>query len=436
MNFNELISQKNYSIYNKDIAREFGINFAVILGQMCTLADSFENDFSYEQTRIAEENGISRKTVYETIKEIEKEGFITCDFKGNPPVRSCRLNLERFNKFFGIDSDISSTSNIAGDIQPISIPEKLTRSRVSKSDDEPTSKDRKILESEEYELVTRILSESNCPFKKHRLSSRPTVLIKKVVGYIKMIEEGTFLDSIDLDEAFSSRNVNGLRLFHAPTFLTDFEKVFKKSIEGFKERRKPIYYPSNKNSLENMSLDTFFYNPRTRFSWFLECAINEPVVISTIRADEAFDKIPRSFIEEFDKYFNYYTMSDGDKIRYADTVTRFYKWHEELKTLYEGINFSSHWMNYYKGTRSFAEQIMYYFNHYHSTQGLYYLSTKDFKTRFINWAYDYHHVDLNPSDSYLEKLRKENEENMQKIKRKEEGEYVPSKRDLEELGWI
>lgn len=430
MGFNELISQKNYSIYNKDIAREYGINFAIVLGHMCSYADSFGNNFSCEFTKIAEDNSLSRKEAYETIRRIEQEGFISISSKGNPPMKYCTLNLERFNTFFGIDSEKSNTTVPIG----ISMSERFTRSQDLGSREEPTAKDRKVLESEEYELITRILSDSDCPFRKHRLSSKPTALIRKVVGYIKMIEAGSFLDNIELDESFTSKNMTGLKFFSSPTFLTDFEEVLIKAIEGFKERRKPTYYPTNKKSLEGMSLDTFFYNPRTRFSWFLECAINEPVVISTIRADEAFDKIPRSFIEEFDKFFNYYTMTDSDKMRYADTVTRFYKWHEKLKTLYEGINFSSHWLNYYKGDGNFAEQIMYYFNHYHSTQGLFYLSTKDFQTRFTNWAYEFHHVNLNPSDSYLERLRKEHEEEERKKKKKEE--YTPNKRDLKELGWI
>ena len=46
INLIKLLSQKNYIMYNKEIAHKIGIESAILLGAMCSYCNSFKNEES------------------------------------------------------------------------------------------------------------------------------------------------------------------------------------------------------------------------------------------------------------------------------------------------------------------------------------------------------------------------------------------------------
>ena len=60
MSILQLIAQGNFITYNKEIAKKFGVNSAILLGAMCSYQVSFDgNEFYKEQYKIAEDTALS-----------------------------------------------------------------------------------------------------------------------------------------------------------------------------------------------------------------------------------------------------------------------------------------------------------------------------------------------------------------------------------------
>ena len=81
----KLLGNNGFISYNKDIARNVGVNEAIVFGELCSLADMFAyEEFYFSQEKICNDTGLSKKQVREAIKKLAAIGFVTVTKKGQP----------------------------------------------------------------------------------------------------------------------------------------------------------------------------------------------------------------------------------------------------------------------------------------------------------------------------------------------------------------
>lgn len=107
MNIISLLSNDNYIIYNKDIAKEFGIMSAVLLGELCSWYsflkknNALDNDTFYvTRETIEKDTGLTADNQRTAQKRLVEAGIITVIRKGVPAKNHYRLNLKKMVDFF------------------------------------------------------------------------------------------------------------------------------------------------------------------------------------------------------------------------------------------------------------------------------------------------------------------------------------------------
>lgn len=108
----KLLGNNGFISYNKDIARNVGVNEAIVLGELCSLADMFAyEEFYFSQEKICNDTGLSEKQVREAIKKLAAIGFVTVTKKGQPCKNWYYLHDENILKFLMQFSKKSETSD-------------------------------------------------------------------------------------------------------------------------------------------------------------------------------------------------------------------------------------------------------------------------------------------------------------------------------------
>jgi len=91
-----LLSNKGYISYNKQIAKECGINEAVLLGELCSLSDLFdETEIYMNQSKISEDTSLSAFQIREAAENLQSKGIIKIDRKGRPCRNYYTLNEKK-----------------------------------------------------------------------------------------------------------------------------------------------------------------------------------------------------------------------------------------------------------------------------------------------------------------------------------------------------
>ena len=96
MSILQLIAQGNFITYNKEIAKKFGVNSAILLGAMCSYQVSFDgNEFYKEQYKIAEDTALSEYEIKKALKVLKDNGIVNVKRKGVPSQNYYFVNADK-----------------------------------------------------------------------------------------------------------------------------------------------------------------------------------------------------------------------------------------------------------------------------------------------------------------------------------------------------
>ena len=85
MSLLKLLGDNGFISYNKDIAKNVGVYEAIVLGELCSIADLFHyEEFYFSQKKISNDTGLSEKQIREAIETLASFGFLTVTRKGQP----------------------------------------------------------------------------------------------------------------------------------------------------------------------------------------------------------------------------------------------------------------------------------------------------------------------------------------------------------------
>lgn len=84
MKYIKLLSNDNYMIVNKPVAKAIGLSNAVLLSNLCSLSDKYGKEFFFTQQHIADTSCICLDTVKKGIKFFTQQGILSVKKRGIP----------------------------------------------------------------------------------------------------------------------------------------------------------------------------------------------------------------------------------------------------------------------------------------------------------------------------------------------------------------
>jgi hypothetical protein len=276
----------------------------------------------------------------------------------------------------------------------------------------------------------------------HRLPEKDngykvTNLIKKVMKHMDNLLKGTFIDSILLEE--KKKEEYNLTCLQEPLSVESLEDLLWSAMENWKKRFTEGYEPKNKVYLSKVSLDSWFYNDRNQYSWFLECLHNEPKTIRKTNIEQIKQTVPTDFLKWFDKLYQYFDMSEEENLLYYAGVKEIYIKHENLALYYDDLVTLSGWRHYLSTPEMFAQNFYMFLRDYPYAKNVKMLSTtsglwRDWRRHVL----DMWHVDMSPNPTYIKKLEEENERKLRENetlthRQKEIAKNQKEKEDAEHL---
>lgn len=174
-----MLSQSNYMIVNKKIAKSLGLINSILVSNLCSLEEKYGNGFFFSQEDMAETCCVCLDTIKKGLSFLKKEGYIDIEKRGIP-CKNYYFFTKNFEKFIG-DLLLEKETNKEDDNSS----NKLVDISTNKEDDnntnninntinntnnkESTYVDKKKKESEE-EITNedyrkfRIWMNENCPY--------------------------------------------------------------------------------------------------------------------------------------------------------------------------------------------------------------------------------------------------------------------------------
>lgn len=99
MSILKLLSNQGFISYNKIIARTYGVNEAILIGELCSIQDYFRTEeFYIVQERISNDTALSIKQIRTTLLNLEEKGIISISRKGVPCRNYYKINAELLNE--------------------------------------------------------------------------------------------------------------------------------------------------------------------------------------------------------------------------------------------------------------------------------------------------------------------------------------------------
>lgn len=114
MNIISFLANDNYIVVNRDLIKEFGINAALLLGELASEYNYYSktnelvDDMFYSTVdNIKNKTGLSKYQQSEAMKKLEKIGIVKTILKGCPAKRYIKLEAEKIETFLSNDSTSS-----------------------------------------------------------------------------------------------------------------------------------------------------------------------------------------------------------------------------------------------------------------------------------------------------------------------------------------
>lgn len=119
----DLIATENYICYNKELAKKFGIESAILFGAFCGYQRGFKNqEFFREQEKIIEDTCLSEYAIRQAVKVLSNAGLISVVKKGLPAKNYYRINTQKLLELLSTSSCENDTTgdyenNTTGDCE-------------------------------------------------------------------------------------------------------------------------------------------------------------------------------------------------------------------------------------------------------------------------------------------------------------------------------
>lgn len=316
MLYNE-ITRGNCMLFPKNLLSELNANEILILMNLLQKESDLveinkikEGDyFKWSKENISADLGCSIATSSRCLGNLERKGFVKlnesyCSFRG----------CEKIYKPFIVPPKEHLN---------IGIP---TRSNIIKS---------KSYSYVEKDLCYKVFLKLNKEFN-HKLpkDNKVTKVVKSSLSYLNQLLNGSFLSNIDLDVDEDYYNLNEIK---RPLTLIELNNLIDIVIRRWKLIHKPSYFPQNKDSLK-IPMDKFFYNCRTKKSWFLNL-LDEPNEIIQTCLNDLENELGEEIINEFDKI---YDVGESNRLVYLNNMKNFVDylndWRKEYEIYYSTSN--------------------------------------------------------------------------------------------------
>lgn len=130
-----LINSRNYICYNKDVAKIFGPNVAIVFAELVNLCDYFGGkEFYFEQEKLCNDTALSKYQLREAMKILVENGIVTVTRRGIPSKNYYLLHIKAMVQILDShDTDLkpeTSQDDGEGADQQANSPEKETVKRV------------------------------------------------------------------------------------------------------------------------------------------------------------------------------------------------------------------------------------------------------------------------------------------------------------------
>lgn len=99
MSILDIIASKNYIIYNKTLAKELGVESAIVFGVLCDYQRFYgEQEFYKDQNQIIEDTALTKYAVRTAIAKLKEMQLISAEVKGVPARYFYKINEEKLSE--------------------------------------------------------------------------------------------------------------------------------------------------------------------------------------------------------------------------------------------------------------------------------------------------------------------------------------------------
>ena len=254
----DFLSNDGYIIVNKKIAKEIGLNEAILLGELCSEykywrnQNKLENGWFFSTIENVEENTtLSAYQQRKSLKILEDLKLIEVRLKGTPPVRHIFLNVENLNnqmfKNFTFKSekseslnvkkvDINNNKNINNNNNNLPFPE--NKSDVSFFNEDKADNIIKGSSKNIRDIITTI----------YRNDSIDEEIKQLLVQYYKTVKRGFTVDQVIMQIKTLQELTNNVK----SDMIFSIKNSIERSYSGF------YFNQSNKTKPTNDSAETIF----------------------------------------------------------------------------------------------------------------------------------------------------------------------------------
>ena len=254
----DFLSNDGYIIVNKKIAKEIGLNEAILLGELCSEykywrnQNKLENGWFFSTIENVEENTtLSAYQQRKSLKILEDLKLIEVRLKGTPPVRHIFLNVENLNnqmfKNFTFKSekseslnvkkvDINNNKNINNNNNNLPFPE--NKSDVSFFNEDKANNIIKGSSKNIRDIITTI----------YRNDSIDEEIKQLLVQYYKTVKRGFTVDQVIMQIKTLQELTNNVK----NDMIFSIKNSIERSYSGF------YFNQSNKTKPTNDSAETIF----------------------------------------------------------------------------------------------------------------------------------------------------------------------------------
>jgi hypothetical protein len=80
----QLLAKENYITYHKGLAKQIGVDEAILFGEMCSLTNVYGDEFFCDQEKLMEETCLTEYRVRNAVKTLQEFGLLKVERKGMP----------------------------------------------------------------------------------------------------------------------------------------------------------------------------------------------------------------------------------------------------------------------------------------------------------------------------------------------------------------
>lgn len=425
-------SKHKFIQYNKIIANCFGVYEAIIIGELISKRDYLEREemvepgdwFWYTKDILLNNTGIKDHRYQKAINNLCDIKFIERKRIGVPPKMHFKILDENIERFLSYPYKDVCGKHLYDKCLKICHINVLFNNKKRNNKNTSFINKRSISVSEEtqniskknkgrmpisnkglYDILKLVNEEGNFDHSFPKTLKDPALkTLSKCEKYLKAILKNNLSRIMDIDSDYLLKNKIDFSFQEDIKTYEDLIPILRKSVKRYKKMREEGYYPENK-SWTPKNILSFFYNFKTRKSWFLYCLFNRPKKLSESIQEKNSISIKKNLPTDILVFCsNYFMMNypDTSSYTYWSKIKALHGWFVENKDKLHSYN-GGNWT----GTCGKFERLL--------------DRIKEFSETFSNWSignFGYN----NPTWKYFLKY----------IKEKYDLDLSPRKKDLEQ----